>query len=174
MDNQETRYVPYSVFIKQYLKNHSIFFDDFKDMDNNKFKEMYNIEKSQINNDAITEYKTKHPYSYEKAKKEFLQKQREKQQEQQEQYENLRKEENIKMVMRQTNYTYEEAKKQLEQMNYQTIDVIRDYIKRDNREKRNKERENLQQRIGQPKSVNQQIYTEIRRFMDKNADNVRI
>lgn len=65
---------------------------------------------------------------------------------------------NIQIVMRQTDYTYEEAKKHLDINNNNITEVIRLYLK-PNICTINPERKQL--------SMNQQIYKEIRMLMDE-------
>tara|TARA_Y100000996_G_scaffold105708_1_gene77518 strand:+ start:738 stop:968 length:231 start_codon:yes stop_codon:yes gene_type:complete len=57
-------------------------------------------------------------------------------------------------LMRQTNYDHDTAMKKLEEHEYDLMATIRDYLKPPKRE------------LPKPKSKNQQIYTEIRTFMD--------
>jgi hypothetical protein len=65
----------------------------------------------------------------------------------------------IHVIMRQTNYTYEEAKKKLENHNNNITEVIRLYLSSD-----------ICTIVAEPKhlSMNQQIYKEIRTLMDDN------
>ena len=65
---------------------------------------------------------------------------------------------NIQIVMRQTDYTYEEAKKQLDINNNNITEVIRLYLK-PNISSIKPENKQL--------SMNQQIYKEIRTLMDE-------
>ena len=65
---------------------------------------------------------------------------------------------NIQIVMRQTDYTYEEAKKQLDINNNNITEVIRLYLK-PNISSIKSENKQL--------SMNQQIYKEIRTLMDE-------
>jgi len=64
------------------------------------------------------------------------------------------KEERIKLIMRQTNYTKEEAFKKLNNNN-NVLDVIKEYLKKDYIIQKNKE-----------KSINQKVMDEIRTFCD--------
>jgi hypothetical protein len=67
-------------------------------------------------------------------------------------------ESNIHIIMRQTNYTYEEAKTQLDINNNNITEIIRSYLK-----------PNLCTTAPESKqlSMNQQIYKEIRTLMDE-------
>ena len=67
------------------------------------------------------------------------------------------------VVMRQTDYTAEEATKKLEEFNNDVILVVRDYMGINTKKT---------ERV--VKSVNQQIYGEIRHMMDNAASNYRI
>lgn len=70
--------------------------------------------------------------------------------------ENIRQEEIIKLIMRQTNYTEEESKAKLLEWNNNYLNVIKEYINPDFYNKKPKVY----------KSRNQGIMTEIRGFMD--------
>jgi hypothetical protein len=65
---------------------------------------------------------------------------------------------NIQIIMRQTDYTYEEAKKQLEIHNNNITEVIRLYLKPD---------VCVVAPETKPLSMNQRIYKEIRILMDE-------
>ena len=67
----------------------------------------------------------------------------------------------IEMVMRQTQYTYEEAAEQLEKSNNNYITVIRESMGIDKTEDKT------------VKSINQQVYKEIRGLMDVAASDYR-
>ena len=66
-------------------------------------------------------------------------------------------EELYQMVMRQTNYTYEETKIKLEKFNNNYVEVIKEYL-------------GNQRKKEEPKTVNQKIYKEIRNFMDYGSE----
>lgn len=167
--SSDETYLTYTLFLKQYLKDKSIFFNDFKNMNALEFKKKYNLDKNELNLEAIQEYKTNHKEDYEREKEEYIKKQREKHETQKKQQE-IRKEEIIKMVIRQTDYNYDDAKQLLEDNDYNYIDVIRDYVSNKNYKDRLQKDINMENK----KSINQKIYQEIRNFMDKSADNVRI
>lgn len=65
----------------------------------------------------------------------------------------------IKLILSQTELSHEEALKELKKHNYNEIDVIREYIKTDNKYSHKNNYENKQ-------TTNQKIYGEIRHFMD--------
>ena len=75
----------------------------------------------------------------------------------QQEYKEKVQEEMCKMVMRQTEYTYEEAKQKLQENNNNYITVIQEYLGKTVTKK-------------EPKTVNQKIYKEIRTFMDYGAE----
>lgn len=81
-------------------------------------------------------------------------------------YVELRKTQIIEMVVRQTDYSFEEAKEKLEENHYQYMKVIEEYMEvdkiKEQREKEIREKE-------ESKSVNQKIYSQIRTFMDDSA-----
>ena len=79
-----------------------------------------------------------------------------------EQYKAKRLDEICKMIMRQTNYTYEESKKNLVKEKYDYLKVIKNYII--------PEKEVNTKKTSDSKSVNQKIYTELRGFMDNSAE----
>jgi len=67
--------------------------------------------------------------------------------------------EQVDIIMRQTNYTYDIAKQKLKEYDNNVIEVIRDYMKPDNKPTTDKV-------VETKKSKNQQIYKEIRSMMD--------
>jgi hypothetical protein len=68
-------------------------------------------------------------------------------------------EEKVQLIIRQTTYTYNEAKSKLSEHNNNYIAVINEYIKPD---KILKNKSNMISK----KSSNQKIYAEIRKFLD--------
>jgi len=70
-------------------------------------------------------------------------------------------EEKTQIIMRQTDYTYEGAKIQLEKHNYDVITVIREYLKQGI---------TPIEPLTKPLSMNQQIYKEIRTFLNETND----
>ena len=66
---------------------------------------------------------------------------------------------NIEIIMRQTDYTYEEAKNKLQLHNNNITEVIRLYLK--------PETSDISPEIKPQLSMNQQIYKEIRSLMDE-------
>ena len=67
--------------------------------------------------------------------------------------------ENIQIVMRQTDYTEEVAKEKLKEFNYDHIAVIKSYL-------------GVTDKKAQPvKSVNQEIYKQLRHRLDSNMRN---
>lgn len=80
-----------------------------------------------------------------------------------EQYKEKRLDEICKMIMRQTDYSYEESKDRLIKEKYDYLKVIKQYITKDTEcVKRPLANESI--------SVNQKIYTELRGFMDNTAE----
>ena len=73
----------------------------------------------------------------------------------------IRKNEIINLVVRQTNYSEDEATQQLEKHNYNYLNVIKEYM--------NVPSKTVADR-NVPQSVNQQIYTEIRNFLDTGVE----
>ena len=67
-------------------------------------------------------------------------------------------EENIQIILRQTNYTYAEAREKLEDNNNDIITVIRMYLKQG---------VPTEKPATHTLSINQQIYKEIRSLMDE-------
>ena len=76
-----------------------------------------------------------------------------------------KKDDIIHLVCRQTDYTYEIAKQKLEESNYNYQEVIKCYMQP------TKYTPELPQ---QPKSVNQQIYYELRRFLDGSCKDISL
>lgn len=73
----------------------------------------------------------------------------------------VRKEEIINLVIRQTNYSEEQAKQELENNNYDYLSVIKSYMNIPDKTQDNQ---------SSNKTVNQQIYTEIRNFLDTGVE----
>ena len=73
----------------------------------------------------------------------------------------VRKDEIINLVIRQTNYDIEQAKQELEQHNYDYLAVIKNYMNIPDK-KQSIETSN--------KSLNQKIYSEIRNFLDTGVE----
>ena len=67
--------------------------------------------------------------------------------------------EQVDIIMRQTNYTYDVAEQKLKEYNNNVIEVIRDYMKPNNKTTTDKA-------VEHKKTKNQQIYKEIRTMMD--------
>tara|TARA_B100000902_G_C26836182_1_gene681121 strand:+ start:266 stop:667 length:402 start_codon:yes stop_codon:yes gene_type:complete len=67
------------------------------------------------------------------------------------------------VVMRQTDYNAEQATEKLKEFNYNVVTVIKDYMGI-----------NIQKKEAPIKSINQQIYGEIRGMMDEAASKYRI
>ena len=66
----------------------------------------------------------------------------------------------IHMVMNQTNYTFEQAREKLAQFNNDELNTIRDYL-------------GIQPKKTQSKSLNQQIYSQIRSKLDDSMKSYR-
>ena len=66
----------------------------------------------------------------------------------------------IHMVMNQTNYTFEQAREKLTHFNNDELNTIRDYL-------------GIQPKKTQSKSLNQQIYTQIRSKLDDSMKSYR-
>ena len=75
----------------------------------------------------------------------------------QKEYREKIQDEMCKMVMRQTEYTYEESKQKLQENNNNYMTVIQEYLGKTTKKK-------------EPKTVNQKIYKEIRTFMDYGSE----
>ena len=72
----------------------------------------------------------------------------------------------ILLVCRQTNYSEEEAKRCLEKCNYNYISVIKNYMKK---EQDNNDTSKAKTSDKEIKSVNQEIFSQIRTFMDNGV-----
>lgn len=147
----ESNYYKYDDFFKQYLENNEITQEDF-----------YKYSKEQQNPIYLKsqqEYKTNYPEDYKielEIRREKYKKEQEDIQKAKEEYNKIKKEETIKMVMRQTDYDYDTAKQHLENNNYNYLEIIQNYIsggKTNHQTNQN------------TKSVNQQIYSHLRSFM---------
>ena len=84
--------------------------------------------------------------------------------EQQEEYKEKRLDQICNMIMSQTDYSYDEAKTRLVKENYNYLNVIKKYIQGENTENVTVEKK------PETKTVNQQIYGELRNFMDKSSE----
>lgn len=71
---------------------------------------------------------------------------------------NIEKKLLIEMVMRQTNYSYEECEQKLHEMNYDYLKVIKNFY-------------NIKEKSEKNITINQGIIKEIRNFMDTNVSN---
>jgi hypothetical protein len=69
----------------------------------------------------------------------------------------------VEMILRHTNYTEEKAIEKLNEFNHNEIDVVKNYYE-------SKKQNNRQQ---QPKSLNQQIYKQIRTHLDNAMQSYR-
>lgn len=85
--------------------------------------------------------------------------------EEQEQYKEKRIEETCKMIMRQTDYTYEESREKLIKENFNYLTVIQKYITGDSKQITSETTATETSN----KTVNQHIYSELRNFMDTAA-----
>lgn len=157
-ENNTSNYYTYDDFFKNYLKQNNIEGQEFADYDNEKKKTlMLKIQKL---------YRTTHPEDYKielKIRTELYEKQQKEKEESmkkaKQEYMEIKKEETIQMVMRQTDYDYNTAKELLEQNNYNYLEIIKNYINGNKDQKQEIKQQNT-------KSVNQQIYSQIRSFMD--------
>ena len=80
-----------------------------------------------------------------------------------EQYKEKRLDEICKMIMRQTDYSYDESKERLVKENYDYLKVIKKYMANDTEDA-------TETKKSEPKTVNQKIYSELRGFMDNTAE----
>lgn len=111
-----------------------------------------------IISNIATLYKNKYPEN-EKTYSEVITRINTLHKEQDKQYKIKRNEEIINLVMRQTTYTYEEIINRLQNCNNDYIQVIRQYNLGNINEKKKEESNSVQSR-------NQEIYKQIRNFMD--------
>ena len=148
--------------------NYDTFFRDYLceiDIDKQEFPNIEKDKRVKILLESQKEYKSRYPNEYEKELKIRTEKYNKHQLEMKkakEEYDNLKKEEIIKMVMRQTDYEYENTKELLENNNYDYLDIIKNYISGEKREKREKE----------TTSINQQIYSQLRNFMSHQKSSI--
>jgi NACalpha-BTF3-like transcription factor len=154
VEQNEYNYYTYDAYFKDYLKRNNIEKDEFASYDRNK--------RASILLEAQNKYKEEYPKEYEielnirtkkyeEQKKEII--------EQEKKQKEIRNEEMIKLIMRQTDYDYDTCKDKLKEHNGNYIEVIKYYISD------GKNNTNKNQQIKQ-KSTNQQIYSQIRSFMD--------
>ncbi len=119
------------------------------------------LKAKKIKNDALVEYKQNYPNDY-KLELEYQTKKYEienkKMIDKQTELLNIKIEEQIQVIMRQTTYTYDEAKEELKRYNYNTFDVIRNFI---SGEKSNSKKEDNKIKT----STNQEIYSQIRSYL---------
>jgi NACalpha-BTF3-like transcription factor len=162
----------FNQFFENYLTKINISTETFYKNINSKDKDLF-LQSDNIRKNALQQYQDTYPEDYKQELEYQTHKYKKEQEERkklQEEYNVVRKEEQIKMIMRQTNYDYEIAKQKLEEYNNNTIQVILDYVKSDSNKcsltdtsatlSREKSISNKQ-----PKSTNQQIYSHIRNFL---------
>lgn len=81
-------------------------------------------------------------------------------------------EDTIQLIMRQTNYNYDESKTQLQLHTNDITKVIRLYLKNEGNKDTDVERKDDRQNVdNKPLSMNQQIYKEIRDLMYEGEKN---
>ena len=160
-------YNSFNQFFKKFLEKYNISFEEFEKKKNDKNEN--NEEKQKMINlyyDAVKEYKDNNTYDYYvelEIQKRKYKKEQEELQKARVEYEKIKKEEIIKMVIRQTDYNYEKAKEQLELNDFNYIKVIKLYLNDGKDQDVEKEDENKV-----IKSTNQEIYSQIRDFMSKS------
>ena len=163
--SEYNNYYNFDQFFENFLNNKNItleIFNSYLKSTNNEDKvnarnlllEARNVYKNDYSDDYIKEVE-KQKLIAEHKKKLQLELQKEK--------EIIKKEEIIQLVIRQTEYNYEEAKELLEQNNYKYLDIIKSYISGNNNQNI---KETTQQNKTSNLSTNQQIYSQIRSFMD--------
>lgn len=163
----EENYIPYEVYIKSHLQSNGYEFDDFKNLSNVDFKEKYSVDRNIVNKKAIETYKTDYELHYLYAKKIYEEKNKDKiaqmnrQKEIKQEYLNTREDGMIKMIQTQTNYDYDTAKKLLLEKNHNYLQVIREYLSGDGENKSISSNSDTKK-----ESFNQEIYCQIRDFMD--------
>jgi NACalpha-BTF3-like transcription factor len=152
-ENNTSTYYAYDDYFKDYLKRNKIEGKEF---------EGYEIEKRKTMMLKIQkEYRKEYPEDYKielKKREELYEKEKKKKEEEmkeaKEEYERIKKEEIIQLVLRQTTYNYEEVKERLEDNKYNYLELLREYMEISKKEEK------------KDKSVNQEIYSQLRSFMD--------
>lgn len=159
----ELNFYRFNQFFEKYLDKINVSNEEFNKNIKSKNKDLF-ISANKIRAEALKTYKEEHPNDYELELEYQTKKLKEQQEEQiklKKEYNVIKKEEQIKMVMRQTDYDYEKSKQELEKHNFVVVNVISDYLRNDNGEKSiSKNEPELQ-----TKSTNQQIYSHIRQFL---------
>lgn len=159
-DLQKNNHIGFNQFFEEYIKKLDITRDElFTTVKKDNYKKYTEILKS-----AQEAYKEEFPEDYEKEylyQKEKLDQKREEYKKNMETYGEMRKEEQIQMIMRQTDYTYETAKEKLVHFKYNTIKVIQEYMGIENKDTM----PNTSQHTRTHTSINQGIYSNIRDFL---------
>lgn len=162
----EKNYIPYDVYIKEHLKSNGIQFEDFTNLSPEDFKKKYTKERSVINTNAIETYKSEYKEHYLFAKKKYEEKMKHMnhQKNLRKEYLKTREEGMIKMIQSQTSYDYDTAKQLLIDRKHNYLEVIREYLS-DRGENKSISNDETTENPS-PNTLNQEIYSQIRTFMD--------
>lgn len=164
---QPLSYKTFNDFVKEYFIREGIEIDDLNNSNDEEFKTKYNITKNDLHAKCVELYKTELPQDYELFIQDYRVKQAEAKKVRQEQYEayvKQQKQKILEIVLRQTDYTEEQAIQHLEEENYNFEVVLKKYMNPEYK----KQQENTIERT-ENLSVNQKIYKEIRDFMDHGS-----
>lgn len=151
-------------FVIEYFKEENILKDDLNKLNEKEFHLKYKIRKNDLHTNCTIEFKKRYPKDYDRILKTYKEKQKkifEEQREKRNKIVETRKKELIEILMRQTEFTKEEAIKTLEETKYDITEAIKKYMSCKNTDICEKDTENI--------STNQKIFKEIRSFMDKGC-----
>lgn len=167
-------YFTFEQLQQEVLNEKNIDFDDYKNIEKTEFLEKYNISKQYLFYFCVNEYKKRYPKDYQihleicknSSKdeiEEYKQKKNELEEDRKKQFEekvNERKQHLIDVLIRQTEYTKEQAIEELEKTKYNVSEAINNYLNSDKKDKNN------YCKTDELSSTNQKIYKEIREFMN--------
>jgi len=153
-ENITTNYYTYDEYFKDYLERENITKEEFAEYDKDK--------RATILVKAQRLYKEEYHEQYEielKIRTEKYEKERKRQEEEYKKLQEIRKEETIKMITRQTTYSIDEAREKLELHKGNYLLVIKEFMN-------DGKLDDIVKKDNKSKSTNQQIYGQIRAFMD--------
>jgi len=155
---EQPPYFTFGSFVQQKCQQDNVSVQDLMNASDDAFGEKYGFSKSEFHTLCVSAYKSQYPSDYDMHVSLFEKKQQAVIAAQKKQLDDF-KQNSIDIVLRQTDYDRETAIEKLEAANYVAMNVIKEYLTGGVEVVgSNKPTENL--------STNQQIYKQIREFMD--------
>ena len=160
---EQTDYITFDDFVKEYFDEKQILMDDLNGINDRQFYDKYKIMKNMLHQECVEQYQQRYPEDYNK----HLENHRIREQKRIDDYNEKRrqaiekrKDELAEILMRQTDYTKEQAMQELESVDFNVSLAVKKYM--------NPENTTIPDQID-PTTTNQKIYKEIRDFMDKGS-----